>query len=186
MRGRAVFRTAADDRARVGAPRVPEGGAVLRRRTGDRAGLDPTTAPTSPRAAQAMTPHTALLVGVRAVAFRTALSIRSRRYGELARARGVGLHVDACVGAFILPFLRDMGHAGAAVGDCLGAWRDVDVGTCTSTATPSRARPRCSIARPTCAGISSSSTRSGWADSSVRRACSARVTAASSPRRGRR
>jgi glutamate/tyrosine decarboxylase-like PLP-dependent enzyme len=29
---------------------------------------------------------------------------------EIAAAHGIGLHVDACVGAFILPFLRDLGH----------------------------------------------------------------------------
>lgn len=29
---------------------------------------------------------------------------------ELARERGIGLHVDACLGAFVLPFARELGH----------------------------------------------------------------------------
>ncbi|HKO93113.1 MAG TPA: aminotransferase class V-fold PLP-dependent enzyme [Polyangiaceae bacterium] len=29
---------------------------------------------------------------------------------ELARSRGIGLHVDACLGAFLLPFARELGH----------------------------------------------------------------------------
>ena len=29
---------------------------------------------------------------------------------ELARSRGIGLHVDACLGGFILPFARELGH----------------------------------------------------------------------------
>jgi glutamate/tyrosine decarboxylase-like PLP-dependent enzyme len=29
---------------------------------------------------------------------------------ELARARGVPFHADACIGAFVLPFLEDLGH----------------------------------------------------------------------------
>jgi sphinganine-1-phosphate aldolase len=30
---------------------------------------------------------------------------------ELARSRGIGLHVDACLGGFILPFARELGYA---------------------------------------------------------------------------
>jgi sphinganine-1-phosphate aldolase len=30
---------------------------------------------------------------------------------QIARRRGVGLHVDACLGGFVLPFARDLGHA---------------------------------------------------------------------------
>lgn len=33
------------------------------------------------------------------------------RLGELALARGIGLHVDACLGGFMLPFLSKLGHA---------------------------------------------------------------------------
>jgi glutamate/tyrosine decarboxylase-like PLP-dependent enzyme len=31
--------------------------------------------------------------------------------GALASARGIGLHVDACLGAFLLPFARELGYA---------------------------------------------------------------------------
>ncbi|MEM6925516.1 MAG: aspartate aminotransferase family protein, partial [Myxococcota bacterium] len=34
--------------------------------------------------------------------------------GAIARARGVRLHVDACIGGFVLPFFRELGDAGPA------------------------------------------------------------------------
>src|SRR5207237_7279377 len=31
--------------------------------------------------------------------------------GELARRRGIGMHTDSCLGGFVLPFARTLGHA---------------------------------------------------------------------------
>ena len=36
--------------------------------------------------------------------------------GEVANSRGIGLHVDACLGGFLLPFMRKIGHSIPAFG----------------------------------------------------------------------
>ena len=36
--------------------------------------------------------------------------------GEIADSRGIGLHVDACLGGFLLPFMRRIGHSIPAFG----------------------------------------------------------------------
>ncbi len=62
-----------------------------------------------PRTAEAIDERTVLLVAS-APCFPYGTVDPIGALGELAAARGIGLHVDACVGAFILPFLRDLGH----------------------------------------------------------------------------
>jgi sphinganine-1-phosphate aldolase len=56
--------------------------------------------------ARAVTPRTVLLVAS-APCFPFGKVDPVEELGALAAERGVGLHVDACVGAFILPFLRE-------------------------------------------------------------------------------
>jgi sphinganine-1-phosphate aldolase len=56
--------------------------------------------------ARAITPRTILLVAsAPCFPFGTVDPIEA--LGAIAHSKGVGLHVDACVGAFVLPFLRD-------------------------------------------------------------------------------
>lgn len=58
---------------------------------------------------EAMTPRTILLVGS-APSYPHGVVDPIAELGELARERGVLLHVDACLGGFLLPFARRLGH----------------------------------------------------------------------------
>jgi sphinganine-1-phosphate aldolase len=59
--------------------------------------------------AAAITEHTVALVGS-APSFPHGTVDAIPELADLARERGVGLHVDACLGGFVLPFARDLGY----------------------------------------------------------------------------
>jgi glutamate/tyrosine decarboxylase-like PLP-dependent enzyme len=58
---------------------------------------------------RAITPRTIFLVGS-APSYPQGVIDPIERLGELAQAHGLGLHVDACLGGFLLPFLERLGH----------------------------------------------------------------------------
>lgn len=51
-----------------------------------------------------------IVLGASAPAFPYGLVDPVAELGELALDRGIGLHIDACLGGVALPFLRDLGH----------------------------------------------------------------------------
>ena len=51
-----------------------------------------------------------ILLAASAPAFPYGLVDPIAELGQLASDRGIGLHVDACLGGFVLPFLRTLGH----------------------------------------------------------------------------
>ncbi len=55
-------------------------------------------------------PETICLVGS-APCYPHGVIDRIAAMAEIARERGVGLHVDACLGGFLLPFMREVGYA---------------------------------------------------------------------------
>jgi sphinganine-1-phosphate aldolase len=57
---------------------------------------------------RAITPNTILLVGS-AVSYAHGVVDPIRELGQLARERGLLLHVDACMGGFLLPYFRRLG-----------------------------------------------------------------------------
>jgi glutamate/tyrosine decarboxylase-like PLP-dependent enzyme len=58
---------------------------------------------------RALTARTILIVGS-APAYPQGVMDPIEPLSELARAHGIGLHVDACLGGFLLPFLRQLGE----------------------------------------------------------------------------
>ena len=102
-------RAAADPRARVRAPRVREGRALLRhgrrarsRSTGDyRADVDAAAAARSDRRPRSSSRRRSTT--------RTASWTRSRTSPRSPRRTASGCHVDACIGGFVLPFLERLG-----------------------------------------------------------------------------
>ena len=69
--------------------------------------------------------------------------------GELALRRGLWLHVDACVGGFLAPFLRKLGRCAAGVRPRRAGRNVHRPPTCTSSAT------RCWAPRPSACGSAS-------------------------------
>jgi sphinganine-1-phosphate aldolase len=61
------------------------------------------------RVREAITPNTILLVGS-APSYAHGVVDPIRELGELARERGLLLHSDACMGGFMLPYFRRLGH----------------------------------------------------------------------------
>jgi glutamate/tyrosine decarboxylase-like PLP-dependent enzyme len=71
--------------------------------------VDPTTFKADPqRMAAAITENTILLVGS-AVSYAHGVVDPIRELGEIAQRHGLLLHVDACMGGFLLPYLRRLG-----------------------------------------------------------------------------
>ena len=116
----------------------------------------------------------------------TAPSTRSPSSPTLALERGVGLHVDGCLGGFILPWGQELGYDIPLVRlprsrrhDDLGRHAQVRLRL------QGHVGARCSATRR-CATASTSSRPTGPAASTARPASTARARAACSPRRGRR
>ena len=105
---------------------------------------------------------------------------------ELGRAcrsiAGVGLHVDGCLGGFILPFGEELGYPTSRRSTSGSPASPRSRPTPTSTATGSRAPRRCSSATRRCATRSTSSCPTGAAASTSRPAWRARARAGCSPR----
>lgn len=78
--------------------------------------LKPVFIPVDPRtfradvnaAKEAVTDNTALIVGS-AVSYAHGVVDPIPELAELAQSRGVSLHVDGCIGAFLLPYFRELG-----------------------------------------------------------------------------
>ena len=87
----------------------------------------------------------------------TAPSTRSRSSAQLALERGVGLHVDGCLGGFILPFGEELGYPTSRRSTSAFPASRRSPPTPTSTATGSRAPRRCSSATRRCATAGTSS-----------------------------
>ena len=87
---------------------------------------------------------------------------------ELARARGVGFHTDACLGGFVLPWARQLGYPVPAFDFACPASRRSRL-TRTSSATRPRGLRSCSTAGRTCATTNTSWRRIGRAASTARR-----------------
>ena len=93
---------------RVRAPRVRQGGALLRH--GGRAGPARRQLPRRRRrGAELLSPATAVVV---ASAFNYPYGVMDPvdELAALAARHGAGCHVDACIGGFVLPFLERLGH----------------------------------------------------------------------------
>ena len=96
----------------------------------------------------------------------------------LASSRGVGMHVDGCLGGFILPFGQELGlrHPRVRLPGARVSPRSRP--TPTSTATRSRAARRCCSATRRCARRSTSTCSTGAAASTCRPAWRARARVA--------
>lgn len=71
--------------------------------------VDPVTFRADPEAVRrAITPNTILLVGS-AVSYAHGVVDPIRELGQIAREHGLLLHVDACMGGFLLPYFRRLG-----------------------------------------------------------------------------
>jgi len=64
-----------------------------------------------PEAMRQVVDDRTILVAASAPAFPYGLVDPIRELASLAGERGIGLHVDACLGAFVLPILRELGHS---------------------------------------------------------------------------
>jgi sphinganine-1-phosphate aldolase len=84
---------------------------------------------------------------------------------DLAVEKGIPLHVDGCLGGFILPFGQELGYPNIPVFDFRLPGSPPSRPTPTSTATPSRAPPRCCSATRSGATRSTSSSPTGPAAS---------------------
>ena len=78
----------------------------------------------------------------------------------LAAERGIGMHVDGCLGGLLWPWAEELGYD-IPLWDFVSPASHRSPRTRTSTAIRSRARPRCSTATRTCDAISTSRTRIG-------------------------
>ena len=148
--------------------------------------VDPgTTLVTVDEMAKAIDDHTMAIVGSAGnYPYGTIDPIAS--LGELALERGVGLHVDGCLGGFILPFGEELGYDVPRLRLPASRASPRSRRTRTSTATPSRARRCCCSATRRCATGSTSTRCRGAAASTCRRPSRAPAPAACSPRPGRR
>ncbi len=73
--------------------------------------VDPTSYRADPDAVRAaITPNTILLVGS-AISYAHGVVDPIRELGEIALLHGLPLHVDACMGGFLLPYFRRLGSA---------------------------------------------------------------------------
>jgi glutamate/tyrosine decarboxylase-like PLP-dependent enzyme len=71
--------------------------------------VDPTTFKADPDAMRrAISPRTVLMVGS-AISYAHGVVDPIRQLGQIAREHNIPLHVDACVGGFILPYFRRLG-----------------------------------------------------------------------------
>jgi len=71
--------------------------------------VDPVTFKVDPEAvAQAVSPNTIMIVGS-AVSYAHGVVDPIRELSEIARRHGLLLHVDGCIGGFLLPYLRRLG-----------------------------------------------------------------------------
>ena len=102
---------------------------------------------------------------------------------DVALERGIGLHVDGCLGGFILPFGRELGfEIEPSTTVCPGSRRSRP--TPTSTGTRSKVPPCCRSARRPSATRSTSTSPTGAAGSTRHRGWRAPARAVSSPPRG--
>lgn len=73
--------------------------------------VDPTTFRADPEAMRrAVTPNTILMVGS-AISYAHGVVDPIRELGALALEKGLLLHVDGCMGGFLLPYFRELGRA---------------------------------------------------------------------------
>jgi sphinganine-1-phosphate aldolase len=104
---------------------------------------------------------------------------------ELAQAHRVGLHVDACLGGFILPFIERLGYPVPLFDFRVRGVTSMSVDP-TNTATRPKGCRWCCIGVVACAGINISLTQSGRAGYMRRLRCQVVVRARSVQQVGRR
>jgi sphinganine-1-phosphate aldolase len=148
------------------------------------AAIDPRTFKADVAAMRAAINKNTIMLAASAASYAHGVIDPIAEIGALAQETGILLHVDACIGGFLLPYFKRLGaRCRRSTCRCRGSRRSR--WTCTSTATRRRARRSSSTATRRCDGTSCTRAPAGRATRSSTRRCRAPSRAGRWRRRGR-